>query len=159
LESAQDLDASGCAFFAFPLGFPEALELLLYEEWEQHEQVNGYQLKHEALFTTLDNVNRRNGESLNIPVKFSDQAAFLNHASASCEQSITAFAFSTHAPQGANGRSKPSSGSKDKVSRSKDSARRVRQSWWKGVATRSLISLHALGTGTKPPSLQRCACA
>ena len=37
------------------------------------------------------------------------------------------------------------------------SARRVRQSWWKGVATRSLLLLHALGAGMKPASLQRCA--
>ena len=39
------------------------------------------------------------------------------------------------------------------------SPRRVRQSWWKGVATRSLLLLHALGAGMKPASLQRCACA
>ncbi len=76
LESAQELDANGCAFFASPLGFPEALDRLLYQEWEQHEEANGYTLKHEALFTTLDNVNRRNGESFNIPVHFSDQPAF-----------------------------------------------------------------------------------
>ena len=41
----------------------------------------------------------------------------------------------------------------------RSSARRVRQSWWKGVATRSLLALYALGAGTKPASLQRCACA
>jgi len=143
LESAQDLDASGCAFFASPPGFPEALERLLYQEWEQHEQVNGYQLKHEALFTTLDNVNRRNGEFLNIPVKFSDQAAFLTHASASCEQSITAFAFSTHATQSANGRSKPLSGSK--ASGSKASGSKAKAS-----AARSAVKVfHATDTAWK----------
>ena len=138
LESAQELDANGCAFFASPLGFPEALDRLLYQEWEQHEEANGYTLKHEALFTTLDNVNRRNGESLNIPVQFSDQAAFLTHASAPCEQSITAFAFSTHATQSANGRSKPSSGSKEKAPRKASAARSFKvfhatDTAWKGV--------------------------
>ena len=102
LKSAQEVDATGAAYFAFPRAFHEAIENLNYQEWERHVHGNGYKLSHEAVFTTLDSVNRRHGESLDILVQASDDTSFLAHGSASYEQSITAFAFATN-PQGAGG--------------------------------------------------------
>ena len=104
LKNAQEIDARGIAIFAFPPLFHEAIENLFYQEWERQTVGNGYQLSHEAVFTTLNSVNRRVGESLEMLVQTSDDAAFVAHGSVPYEQSITAFAFAK--PSGAGGKTK-----------------------------------------------------
>ena len=79
LKNAQEVDARGIAIFAFPPLFHEAIENLFYQEWERQTLGNDYQLSHEAVFTTLNSVNRRVGESLEMLVQTSDDAAFVAH--------------------------------------------------------------------------------
>ena len=108
LKNAQEIDARGIAIFAFPPLFHEAIENLFYQEWERQTLGNGYQLSHEAVFTTLNSVNRRLGESLEMLVHTSDDADFVAHGSVPYEQSSTAFAFAK--PSGAGGKTKSSDG-------------------------------------------------
>ena len=63
LKNAQEVDARGIAIFSFPPEFEEAIENLFYQEWDR-QTLGFYELSHEAVFTTLNSVNRRLGESL-----------------------------------------------------------------------------------------------
>ena len=107
LKNAQEVDARGIAIFSFPPEFEEAIENLFYQEWDR-QTLGFYELSHEAVFTTLNSVNRRVGESLDMLVQTSDDAAFVAPGSVPYEQSITAFAFAK--PSGAGGKTKSSDG-------------------------------------------------
>ena len=143
LKTAQEVDARGIAIFSFPPEFEEGIENLFYQEWDR-QTLGFYELSHEAVFTTLNSVNRRLGESLEMLVPTSDDADFVAHGSVPYEQSITAFAFSK--PSGAGGKTKSSDGKQAASPRRKSTnpskAYTPTDTAWKGI-WQGIMNIHS----------------
>ena len=92
LQSAHETSAGGKTNFAVPSGLHQGIEELFYQEWQMSTDFHKYKLDHEPLFSTLLQVNRKDGENLDIYVTVADEAEFLLTGSVDYCYSITAFA-------------------------------------------------------------------
>ena len=92
LQSAHETSVGGKTNFAVPSGLQDEIDELFYHEWHISNVYNKYKFVHEPLFSTLLQVNRQDGENLDMYVSVDDQAEFLLTGSVDYCYSITAFA-------------------------------------------------------------------